>query len=322
MDKANHHGGGGMRSGRRMRHLPFPRLGVRVGASDGGRSGRHHPLSNALALAAAVALSGCSALLDANRTQCSTDADCIQRGGAFIATACVDFFCQAKPDPKWGCLGNVSQPDGGAGPFPASLRLRDAVTQAPLPGVRGQLCRKLDVSCSEPLSEMVSSGADGLITFQVEAGFDGYVALTDPNVAPSLYFFNPPVVSAREPKVLDLSSPAVMALFASQIGAELESGRGSVMLVAQDCLGDVTAGVTYATPNADAATLIFYLVGMLPTSQATATDGTGFGGLVNVPTGAVTVTGTLAAGQRNIADLGLLVRASTVTYTSMVPLAD
>lgn len=271
---------------------------------------------------AVALLAGCTAVLDADRPQCSTDGDCANRGGAFAATVCVESFCQAKADPKWGCLGNVTAPDGGAGPFRAGLRLVDAITQQPLAGVQGQPCRKLDVACSAPLAEAKTSDADGVLTFLVERGFDGYVSLTDPRYAPTLYFINPPIFSDREPKLLTLSSPGVMALFAQQIGAQVLPDRGDIFLVAEDCQGNATEGVSYATTSADSSTLTFYVVGMLPTAKTQGTDATGFGGLVNVPTGVVTVSGTVAAAGRNVANLGLLVRASTVTYTSMVPLAD
>lgn len=275
-----------------------------------------------LIITAAAAVAGCSVLFDPNRTQCSTAADCTGRGPAFAGTVCVDSFCQAPADPVWGCAANSAATAADAGRFQASLRLVDGVTQRPLAGVLAQLCRKLDIACANPLAGSVHSDATGLVAFDVEAGFDGYVLVTDPAVAPTLYFFNPPVAADVGPTLVALVSAPSMTLFAQQIGAALLPDRGTVILTGQDCQGDPAAGVTFAASTGDAMTVPFYFVGMLPTARAPSTDRSGLGGLANVPSGVATVSGTLATQGLRLGTLSLLVRPGAITYTQWVPVAN
>lgn len=264
----------------------------------------------------------CNLVLDADRPQCSIDAECAARGAAFAGTACVDSFCQTPVDPKWGCRTKPMSADQESGPFQTSLVIVDAVSQTPLAGVGAELCRKLDVDCSAPLSDTVVSDEHGMVSFTVDRGFDGYVALTAPGISSTLYFFNPPVTGATVTKTVSLSSPGMMLLFAQEIGVQLAADRGTVIISAVDCEGKAAQGVSYSTTAGDGTTVAFYTVGQLPTTKTDSTDQSGFGGLINVPAGVVTVTGTLVADGSRIGTLGLLARRGTMTYTVMVPLVD
>src|SRR5262249_24145943 len=148
----------------------------------------------------------------------------------FAAAVCVDSFCVPHPDPKWGCFANTVSSDAGAGPFRAGVQVVDAITQAPVAGVAGQLCRKLDVTCAAPLGPPKTSDTEGAMEFEVDAGFDGYVTLNHPSYAPVLYFYNPPIVADRPSQVVNLSSPTVMSIFAQQVGAQVMPDRGVIFL--------------------------------------------------------------------------------------------
>jgi hypothetical protein len=274
-------------------------------------------------IASAMSFMGCSVVLDAGRPQCTTNTDCTNRGPAFAGTTCVDSLCQGQTDPVWGCAATPPPIDAGTGTFHARLTVLAGVTQQPLAGIEAQLCLKLDIDCTAPIASPVFSDANGLVDFVVDAGFDGYVVLTGSTVAPTLYFFNPPVTAnSAAPAQVSLLGPSQVTLFAEQVGATLLANRGIVILTAVDCQGNPAPGVSFTVSTGDAMTAAFYTVGTLPTGKAQYTDNSGYAGLANVPSGVAAVTGTLASDGRALGTLGLLVRGGAITYTQWVPLGD
>jgi len=188
--------------------------------------------------------------------------------------------------------------------------------------VVGQLCRKLDVTCEDPIGSTVVSDSGGGLAMPIEAAFDGYVKLTDSKIAPSLYFLTAP----RDGGDLDLptvplATPlAAAGIVASAGGTTWDPERGIVLLNAFDCEGQPASNITYSIGGEpDPATFIFYLVNGLPTTAITATDATGYGGLVNVPVGVSTISATLAPSGRKVSNVSVLVRAGYVTYSSVTP---
>jgi len=204
-----------------------------------------------------------------------------------------------------------------SGPFTVTMHVQDVLAGAPLPGVTAQLCRKLDLACEKPIREAESDGK-GSFQIEVEGSFDGYVQLTSPSIAPSLYFFNPPVSADRELPPISLASPLVAAGIALQSGGTLLSDHGIILLTTSDCEGKAAANISYSVGGAqDPATFAFYLVANLPTSNTTMTDDTGYGGLINIPPGVSTITAVLASDQTKVGTISLLVRPGHVTYSSI-----
>jgi hypothetical protein len=207
--------------------------------------------------------------------------------------------------------------------FETTFRVQDILTQEPLSGVVARLCRKLDTDCVVPESTSISD-VQGNITFDVPAsfttGFSGYVLLSRDDLLPCLYFFDAPIIDDRKPLVVQLSTLRIATLLANQIGVDFAPDRGVVLLSAVDCQDEAAAGVSY-TSNDDAATT-FYSIAGLPNTKATATDANGFGGLLNVRSGPVTISARVGAAQRLLASVELLVRAGAVTYSRVVPLGD
>jgi hypothetical protein len=60
------------------------------------------------------------------------------------------------------------------------------------------------------------------------------------------------------------------------------------------------------------------MIKTIPSTKQSETDGSGWGGLLNLLPGSVTLTGQLATGQP-IGTLSVFARAGEVTYTAMVP---
>jgi hypothetical protein len=70
--------------------------------------------------------------------------------------------------------------------------------------------------------------------------------------------------------------------------------------------------------TADSATAPFYVIRNLPAADVNETDESGQGGLINLPAGTVTISGTLSD-SRMMGTVSVLVRAGGVTLTSLVP---
>jgi hypothetical protein len=221
------------------------------------------------------------------------------------------------PDPNWSCLDIDSEPSTAAGPFKVSLHLVDLVTRQPVSEASVLLCTKLDVNCESPRSSLTSA-ADGLVEFQVERGFSGFLSASKVGRKSILYFFNPPV-----DRDLNLSQTLATVetsnALAGQFGTELLADHGTVVISALNCQGQPGQGVSYSTSGGDASTRVFYVVGGLPTTKPSATDATGAGGLINVPVGNVIVSGAVLGHSAPLDTLSVLIRADVTTYTRMVP---
>jgi hypothetical protein len=287
-----------------------------------------------------AALTGCSLTVDADRKQCSTDTDCTARGTAFHGSVCVDSFCETKPPLKierppadagpveagpadpWSCLSKPPPVTTAKAPYHVTLHLTDIVSSSPLQGVTAKLCRKLDVQCTDPQGPSVVSDAAGVVAFDVSAAFTGYVSLSEgTTIMPGLYFFNPAVTADTDVAAVQLASPSIAAALTAGVGSKQRPENGLMLLSAVNCSGGEAAGVSFetATGGDAGASVSFYSVGGLPNSKVTATDSSGYGGVVNVTPGTVVVTGRLADG-RALGTISLVVNAGAITYSRMVPL--
>jgi len=214
---------------------------------------------------------GCSLTLDADRVQCSSDADCAARGPAFAESVCVASVCEPA-DPRWACLGAANPAAGDDGPFAVTMHVRDLLNQSPVADVQADVCSKVDVACSNPRFTTLSD-ADGRVTLSVDAAFSGFVAFTSSETVPTRYFFNPPINDDQEVAPLSLSQPAARGALLQQLGASPE--QGDILLTASDCTGAPAADVTFElTPQSESA-VGYYLLNGLPSPNATATDLTG-----------------------------------------------
>ncbi len=263
-----------------------------------------------------VGCAGCSLLVEPQRQQCRVDADCQGKTPGYLDAVCVQAVCQANP--AWSCLGEVEWPMPTPRKSSVIFRMRDLITDAPVSGVTGRVCHKLDFDCTRPLaSGLVSDGA-GTLTFELDAGFDGFVEFGPPGRMPGVYFFYPPINGDREYPSLPVLAAPELAFFAGQGGHPIAPDRGHVLLGSYNCLTQPADGVYLSSEDADTVTAPFYLVKKVPSFTAPGTDSSGRGGLINLRSGSVSVTGKLADG-RQIATVGVFVRPGTITYTTMLP---
>ena len=267
-------------------------------------------------LAVAVA-GGCTSLVQSDRVQCSTNDDCTRRGGEFTNSICVAQLCET-PGP-WSCLGHVVWPTPGPGTVTATLTTTDLITSRPVPGVPARVCRKLDTACADPVLTDLVSDAAGRLVIVVPQGFDGYVELSATGAMRGSYFFYPPLTSDREIPAVPILQATELATFASLAGANLMAERGHLMVGARSCVGLPVEGVSFSSLEGDASTAPFYMILGIPSSKQPATDTSGWGGLLNLPPGSVTLTGRLAATGQSVGTLSVFARAGELTYTALVP---
>ncbi len=145
-----------------------------------------------------VGLAGCQLLLAADRTQCSSDADCTARAGAgvvcrgevCVAAAVTSEARDAAADDTtspWGCL--ASPPARPVEDRSQQLTVRqrfvvyslnDCVHNRGVPGAELKLCSQRDITCGSPV-ETAFTDCDGYVTFKAAyRGFEGYAIVTPP----------------------------------------------------------------------------------------------------------------------------------------------
>jgi branched-chain amino acid transport system substrate-binding protein len=121
----------------------FSRSFTRTSAFPGGTGGARR-LAGGAALALALS-SACSAIVDTEADQCSTDADCQAKGAAFAGTVC----SAQKTCVKSGSAGGSGGSGGSAGGGGSSGQTGCTTNKecSTLSGDANQICRKSDGTC-------------------------------------------------------------------------------------------------------------------------------------------------------------------------------
>lgn len=273
-----------------------------------------------------LAAAGCTLVLDPGQVQCETAADCTARD--FKGAVCTANVCVAAPpppDPIWGCLGHVPVPM----PDPTkkvtlSERLALALDESAVTTATVDVCDKLDVDCTGTNPDYpkgLKPDADGNVTFSVPQGFDGFVRISGPTIMASRVYVGQPLMVAPSVKEVRLLQPSDYSALAGVAGQTVDMSRGTAILLAFDCQGLAVNGVSFESPNADAATQAFYLINQLPQVPPTAktTDEDGFGGFFNMPVGSAVAKSYRAAGDVYIGESSFDVLAYTISYVLIAP---
>jgi hypothetical protein len=264
----------------------------------------------------ALSTSACSLTIDADRVQCSVDADCAARGSAFAGAMCLDQVCQ--PNAQWACLSRTPTPSTTKGPFKVDvLAITDAVSQQKIAGATLKLCRKIDVGCQSPVLS-TTTDASGAASFSIDATLTGYVEVSAAGFLPTLYFFNPPIDGNRTVPTIPISTELAHSAVLRTLGLTPDEGRGTVVMATVDCNGKTAADVAFSVSNMDSSSKVFYYVDGLPTAAA-ATTSSGYGGVANVPAGAVTFNATVVKGGLALPPVSLVVRGGALSFSTAVP---
>jgi hypothetical protein len=267
------------------------------------------------AVAAVVLVStGCSVIVKTDAEQCDADADCTARGADFTDTVCVEHVCQAKVDPKWGCLGHV-EPRMGGSMVTVKLQLLDIVSGAPPKNLAVKLCSKFDPPCNGALSPETVA-ADGTVTVSVASDFQGYLDIQGAEYLPTLVFIDP-LFDALNGDISMITKGSVNGL-AMQAMVPLDPAAGLIAARTVDCESKRSAGVSVTIfPSGDQTG--YYLIGSGISPSATATDSSGNSGFVNVAPGTPTLTATRGPNGQEIGKVTTLVRAGAITYQIVGP---
>lgn len=275
------------------------------------------PLRTLFCLWACLFTSSCSLAVDAGRVQCRNDADCTSRGIALAGSVCVEELCQ--PDPKWACMEQPPPKATSPGPYSVKvLALADVVTQQKVAGATLKVCRKLDVDCSSPVT-MATSDDTGAATLSVDGSSAGYLEVGAPGYLSTLFFFNPPIAGDRVIPSIPLSTAGAHKAVLQSLGLALSDNRGTIILATFDCTGKPMADVVYHVANQDPGAKTFYYVDGLPSIAALATTSSGYGGIANVPAGAVTLESAAQKGALKLPSVSLVVRGGNLAFSTVVP---
>lgn len=294
-------------------------------------------------------------------TTCATDTTCAALslcvsncfGAASCPTACETKYSQGatdygawfnctdqcasvcQPGQSWSCLDSpiIWPKPTAVGNVTFSVTFVNFTSEQPFVGATVKACNKLDFSCATPL-DRATSDATGLVSLTVPtgtSGFDGYLDVTGGSVGgtgapafPAIWYPVPFVVAdGWRGRTLLLSADEVVALTMAT-GTVPDPTRGHVALNAADCVFGPAAGVSFLVDSADQETVSYYLVGGVPVTTATATDQSGIGTFLNLPTTAparLTVVRAFSgtAGGKSMGSLTFIVRPGTVTTSSSFP---
>ena len=302
--------------------------------------------------AAGVALAACSLLVPLDEQQCSSNADCAARGGAFASAVCRDHVCvppgstsdagasDAGPagdaDP-WGCLGLPPEVTDPHTQVAITFKVFDALspitTAGPqggsdftvlaaslVPGISLEACDALDPPCARPITPVVVTDDAGAATLSVPQSFVGFYQFFGPGYLSAKVYTGQLLADASTfaaPSAL-LGTQEV-SLLANAIGVPMsldpDAGLGHAFFQAYDCFDRHAQGVRFAiSVDGGPSTVQWYAKNQLPSTTSGQTDYLGTGGAVNVPAGALTVTATIVATNRTLGEMNTVITPAGTTF--------
>lgn len=234
-------------------------------------------------------------------------------GGKCAATQCV-------PNPRWRCdAPNVSTTSETK---TLKVLVRDSLSLSAVSNVHVVACQKLDLTCSQPAKD-ATTGSDGYLTIELPANFAGYLQQSERrDYSPSMYFLPQvfPADGMLEPFPL-LGSGVIIDALAAALGAGIDSKRGNLMLIAEDCMGMPLSGVTFTSPQRDMQTVQFYVRDLLPSTTAMDTAEVGNGGFLNFPAGTAVINLAQPKMNLDLATVSIVVRAGYISVAYIRPRA-
>ncbi len=241
---------------------------------------------------------------------------------------------QCQPGQSWACLDApiIWPKPSSVGSISFSVTFVDFSLEQPFVGATVKACDKLDLPCASPLASSTTDGT-GLVKLTVATGpvgFDGYldvrggVGATGAPPFPSLWYPVPFIVADGWRGRTELLAADEFAGLAAATGVTPDPTRGNFALNAVDCAFTPAPGVSFSVDIADTQTVGYYLLGGVPTTTATDTDGSGVGAFLNLPAAsgarfAVVKASAGAAGGKAMGSLSFIIRPGTLTTGSSYP---
>ena len=216
----------------------------------------------------------------------------------------------------WRCVGNVTYPDPVPGKVPRRFIPYDSVQASAVAGVTLKACWFTDIPCTAPLDTTVTTADGGVL--QLPDGFTGIVRATAPGYPPHLQIRADPIVgsSAAVWEINMVPKQPLVALLDS-VNMPWSENLGFIYAYVVDCSGEFSPGVQFElAPKGSASS--FYIVGQLPSLDASATGKIALGGFARVQPGLPTLTAKLVADGRMVGKMVVPVQAGTVTLVSPI----
>jgi hypothetical protein len=282
----------------------------------------------ALAPAALSLTFGCTVLIDADRKQCSVDADCTKRGEAFANTVCVNSMCEAAPSVLWGCLDGEPPDPPQPNTYNITMHAQGIADSKPIANMPAKLCRKLNPACDPPEATGVTN-ENGDVTFQIPStltspfvAFDNFDETLPPEQwdnqwVPANYFLNPNPTSDMTISV-QMATFRLLNILTLLVGIPQDPLRGVALINVLGCHGAGAAGVRYKSDKGDEQTLAFYVEGGAPIASRVDTNTDGFGGFINLQPGNVVISGEIGETGREVDKVSLAIFPQTITYSRLV----
>lgn len=227
---------------------------------------------------------------------------------------------------NFACLGSVVWPAPTTPSYALELTLTELQSGAKIAGATVKVCKLDDAACAAPLSE-TTSDAEGVANVTAPSAKEGvaaYFEVSGASIMTTLFHvrYQDPATSLATGKLAPIVvGKSTFEGLTALAGVTPDASRGHVTFLAMDCAQFTAPGVSASVAAADASSTTAYIQpDGLPSTSATTTSTTGFAAVVNVPPGATTVRGTVAATKRDLgAPAPVVVRAGAITSINLVP---
>jgi hypothetical protein len=163
-----------------------------------------------------------------------------------------------------------------------SIQVVDLSTGQLYPDARVRACGIADVTCENPVTNLLPVDDEGWVDIPLFRNFTGFLEVTSADMVPFLFYLTEPVVEPTVEYPLAVISIASLGPLVQLLGVPFQPNTGVVAARAFDCTGGTATGVSLSTGNDATA---WYFVDGLPTTMGAGSGSDGLAGLVNVDPG-------------------------------------
>lgn len=235
----------------------------------------------------------------------------------------------ATPDAKWACLGRPTPRPSGE-PVDFVFRVARGTSNDAAVDALVRACERLDTACTAPVVAEAAVSAEGAITMQLPSSFDGFVEVRSKPDAAQPFVTLVAFLSARDAergvmsRRVSVFTEAELSALAGLVGGSYEPGtpaNAALLATALDCEGAPAEGVSFRVEGGQSPrTQSFYTDRANVVSTAlTQTSAAGTFGMVNLTSGALSLTATLNPRQVVRAALPAFVRDGQLTQVFVGP---
>jgi len=270
----------------------------------------------------------CAALMACERACSAVDGSCLgacERRYPLAVTAartfgaCLDKGCSKDCLPAdFRCLQDPlpDLPPTGQTFVDVGIRAIAFIDGTPWAGIDVRACRERDQACASPWASG-KTDAQGYVKFRIpEPTYNGYFEFQGAGIVPSLYFWGEvrrdlaPWINVINQDVLDLLTLNI---------TPPKPGFGHFIITALNCRGITAPGVSYELSPRNEAVGAYLSMG-LPSKDAPYTDGSGFGGFINVTANTgIKVSATVQPFGTQYPGITAFTRPGWVAYVQVLP---